>query len=279
MAGLEAFLDGTRTDDLAELSCSDPINSSEAQDSKNFFAYLGTIPEYAKTAYSRAAAYAANFLTGGKFKELEEENEKLKIKAEYDCVTGLCNRQKLESDLMKAVKEYERHGKECSLIMVDIDNFKDYNDTYGHQAGDEVLGFVGALINKQKRYEDVAGRYGGEEYLILLPNTNEAGAMTTAERLRKKIATESKKDLHEEITVSAGVASLDKMMSLASNEELASEDKAYKLLKTSDDRLYRAKERGRNQVCPYHLNQLNLVHSERLPEYSTNKTPSLAVMK
>ena len=130
------------------------------------------------------------------------------------------------------------------MLMVDIDFFKNYNDTYGHLEGDECLRKVAlTLKNQLKRPADLAARWGGEEFACILPETGHSEALTIAEYLRRSImelAIPHKDSLIEKIvTVSIGVATVSR----SENEEFES------LIKKSDDALYRAKEKGRNRVC------------------------------
>ncbi|RME35670.1 MAG: GGDEF domain-containing protein [Gammaproteobacteria bacterium] len=155
-----------------------------------------------------------------------------------DPVTGLNNRSALEQALEHQVELARRHGNPLSLLMVDIDFFKLVNDRHGHLAGDSLLRELGTRLVECVRRSDVIFRYGGEEFSILLNNTDLAGARRLAERVR--IAIEEKPFAHGHkqipITVSVGVATLNK------NEDGRS------LVARADRALYQAKEAGRNQV-------------------------------
>jgi diguanylate cyclase (GGDEF)-like protein len=134
-------------------------------------------------------------------KRLEEAQRKLKVQAErlaeansrleelaaMDGLTGLKNRRAFEDRLEEEVARARRHGHPLSLILIDIDHFKSYNDTFGHPKGDEVLRHVGRLLMRLMRDTDFAARYGGEEFAIILPNTDREGAHQVAERLRLTI--------------------------------------------------------------------------------------------
>ena len=133
----------------------------------------------------------------------------------------------------------QRFDLSLSLLMMDIDHYKDINDTYGHRVGDYVLSLLGELISQEIRKIDIACRYGGEEFVILLPETGLDKAKNAAERLREKIM--SQKVDYEgkpiQVTASFGIVTLSQNMKTV-------EDR----LGVADDAMYRAKEKGRNQV-------------------------------
>ncbi|HSA57437.1 MAG TPA: sensor domain-containing diguanylate cyclase [Gemmatimonadaceae bacterium] len=167
--------------------------------------------------------------------ELEEMNERLKSLASTDALTGLKNRRAFEERLDRELSRSRRHGHPLSLILLDIDHFKSYNDTYGHPKGDEILRIVGRLLTRTMRETDFASRYGGEEFAILLPDTDREGAQHLAERLRHTI--ESAKWPDRPITASVGVASYSGQASTAEA-----------LIDYADRALYRSKQLGRNRV-------------------------------
>lgn len=167
--------------------------------------------------------------------ELEEMNDRLKSLASTDALTGLKNRRAFEERLDKELSRSRRHGHALSLILLDIDHFKSYNDTYGHPKGDEILRLVGRLLTRTMRETDFATRYGGEEFAILLPDTDREGAHRLAERLRHSIETAKWPD--RVITASVGVASFGERASTAEA-----------LIDHADRALYRSKELGRNRV-------------------------------
>jgi len=152
-----------------------------------------------------------------------------------DALTGLNNRMKLDEVLENEVNRAQRYQSTFSIIMLDIDYFKKVNDTYGHLVGDEVLKKVADLLKRTFRKTDVPGRWGGEEFLILLPQQDRIRACMIAERLRAAIEASEFPDVGT-ITSSFGVT------------EHASEDTVENLIKRADDALYRAKELGRNRV-------------------------------
>jgi two-component system cell cycle response regulator len=159
-----------------------------------------------------------------------------------DALTGLYNRRYMESHLDTLVEQAATRGKPLTLLVLDIDYFKSINDTYGHDAGDDVLREFAIRIKKSIRGIDLACRFGGEEFVVVMPETDMAVATMVAERLRRRIATEpfpieQGKRLIE-VTISIGLAALG-----------ATETPAG-VLKRADQALYRAKRDGRNRVVP-----------------------------
>lgn len=170
-------------------------------------------------------------------RQLESANTQLQELALRDGLTGLLNRRHWEQCLEREFSRHLRYERPASLVMFDIDHFKTFNDTYGHQLGDEVIREVARLTRLFARETDFAGRYGGEEFVVLLPDTAIAGASQFAERLRSAIAglqiDHEGQVLH--VTVSLGVASLDESMP---NHTL--------LIEAADKALYQSKEKGRD---------------------------------
>jgi len=152
-----------------------------------------------------------------------------------DRLTGLYNRLKLDEMLSLHVSMAHRHKAPFSVIMLDIDKFKSVNDTYGHQVGDTFLQEIASVLKTNIRLEDVLGRWGGEEFLILLPNMTCEGALLLAEKLRLAIETYSFSTVGSR-TSSFGVASY--MQS----------DNTKTIVGRADEALYRAKANGRNRV-------------------------------
>ncbi|MCP3926544.1 MAG: GGDEF domain-containing protein [Desulfobacterales bacterium] len=175
--------------------------------------------------------------------KLKESNKKLKNIAITDALTGLTNRRHFDISLEKEWKACRRSQKNLSLIFIDIDFFKNYNDNYGHQKGDECLQKVAKqLCMNVKRPRDILARYGGEEFVVLIPETDTTGTMQLAEEIRGAI--EELKIPHEFsdgvnlITISLGVATL-----------LPSDEKTFlDLIQLADIALYEAKNQGRNIV-------------------------------
>lgn len=128
-----------------------------------------------------------------------------------------------------------RHKLPLSVVMIDIDFFKRINDTYGHETGDKVLKIFAKTLEKSIRHEDIVGRFGGEEFVIALPNTNIEQALNAAERIRQKIEKMKVKAINGNITASLGIT------------ELLLTDDEESILKRADDALYEAKRGGRNR--------------------------------
>ncbi len=160
-----------------------------------------------------------------------------------DGLTGLFNRRYMEIHLGTLVEQSAARGKPITVLVLDIDYFKAINDGYGHDAGDDVLREFSLRIRKAIRNIDLACRYGGEEFVIVMPETDMAVATMVAERLRRRIATEpfaiQQGGRHLEVTISIGIAALS-----------GASDNASTILKRADQALYRAKRDGRNRVVP-----------------------------
>jgi two-component system cell cycle response regulator len=158
-----------------------------------------------------------------------------------DPLTSLYNRRYMESHLSALVSQAASRGKPLTALVMDIDYFKSVNDTHGHDAGDDVLREFATRVRKSIRGIDLACRYGGEEFVILMPETDMAVATIVAERLRRRIASErfpiQQGAKAIEVTISIGIATLD-----------PGEDNAASILKRADQALYRAKRDGRNRV-------------------------------
>jgi diguanylate cyclase (GGDEF)-like protein len=174
-------------------------------------------------------------------RQLREANEKLLKLSVTDDRTNLLNDRYLRRRLAEEFKRAQRHGTPLSAMIIDLDHFKQVNDKYGHDCGDQVLKEFGALATENAREIDIVGRFGGEEFLMILPNTDGIRAAIVAERVRK--AAEEKIYKYREflvrVTISAGVASFPANASIHSEADL---------LKTADEALYRAKQASRNRV-------------------------------
>jgi diguanylate cyclase (GGDEF)-like protein len=152
-----------------------------------------------------------------------------------DALTGLLNRRYIEARLVEEIKRSNRHGFPMSFMMLDVDHFKSYNDNFGHPAGDEALKLVGKVIRDTLRGADVAARFGGEEFSILLPQTTGEEAIAIAERIRHNI--ENTDFPHRQVTASIGVASCSAELCISAD-----------LVDAADRALYEAKRRGRNRI-------------------------------
>jgi diguanylate cyclase (GGDEF)-like protein len=172
--------------------------------------------------------------------DLRKANETLAALARTDALTDLPNRRALEDELTRASARASRDGTWLSLIALDVDHFKRFNDTHGHAAGDAVLATVGKVLTAQCRKGDVPARYGGEEFSVVLPNTNPLGATVVAERIRR--AFEASETVFDgkvlKVTMSVGVASAQGR----ETEPIAA------LAARADEALYAAKHAGRNRV-------------------------------
>lgn len=172
-----------------------------------------------------------------KNRQLEEVLHKVESMAVTDVLTGLFNRRRFHDDITKEFERSKRYATPFSLILLDIDHFKNINDNYGHQAGDRTLKEVTEIILKNVREIDTAARYGGEEFMVILPNTEKKEAVEVAERMR--IGIENNKFSNIEgtiITVSIGVSGMP-------DKDIDNEDK---VISCADLALYRAKQKGRN---------------------------------
>jgi len=215
-----------------------PFNEAERQLLDEIFA----LARVADESDNRLRALEDRFLI------LQRENLDLVMKnrilseiSHKDALTGLYNRfyvlEKIDSEMNRAL----RHGYPISVLMLDLDHFKRINDSYGHPVGDEVLKIVGQVLRDSCRVYDVAGRYGGEEFCIVLPETQVGNTTQVAERIRNRLATTplSVGSTSIVVTASIGVAGMD------STEGVLS---ASTLVERADRALYSAKHLGRNRV-------------------------------
>ncbi len=170
--------------------------------------------------------------------ERKSFERKLEELATTDLLTGLYNRRKFEESLLKEIEEAKRYSKTFSIILLDIDHFKEINDTYGHQVGDYILQTIAKLIRRILRRTDSVARWGGEEFVIILPNGKIQGAFQLAERLRKTVE-ETKFPIDKRCTISLGVT------------EYQVGDTPHSILKRADLALYAAKQNGRNRTIKY----------------------------
>lgn len=168
-------------------------------------------------------------------KELEAANQTLRDQSRTDLLTQLPNRRAFQQKLDEEIYHNGRYDAPLALMMLDVDRFKNFNDTHGHPAGDETLKLVASILRGSARLNDFPARYGGEEFAILLPHTNDSGAYVLAERVRQ--AVESAPWPLETVTCSIGVACADGVSDGAA------------LIAAADRALYEAKRTGRNRVC------------------------------
>ncbi len=175
-------------------------------------------------------------------RQMERVNADLKESNSYDSLTGIHNRQVIETKLQTQMERAASMDVPLSLLLMDVDNFKSINDNYGHQTGDTVLRNIAELIDENCRDHDVCGRYGGEEFAVILPDTGLDGACVLAERFRRAVE-KARGVTDETITVSIGAATLQPGQNM--NDLVHCADKA----------LYHAKEHGRNKSA--HIEQIS----------------------
>lgn len=172
--------------------------------------------------------------------DLRKTTEQLEKMALSDSLTGLGNRATFDMSIKQAAARTQRSGAPFSLLMIDLDHFKWFNDTYGHQAGDNVLQKVAEAIRESARDADICCRYGGEEFAVILPDTKSKNALVLAERIHKQIARVSRKLQQHRlpITVSIGIS--------CASQQRATDP--VKIIAEADRALYLAKENGRNRT-------------------------------
>jgi diguanylate cyclase (GGDEF)-like protein len=160
--------------------------------------------------------------------------------ARTDALTGLDNRRAMQERGRIELKRAKRSGQPVSVILCDLDHFKNINDKYGHETGDAALTSLAAVLRRALRESDALGRWGGEEFVAILPGTNARGAAEVAERMRAAIANATFAKISERATISLGAASSEQFDDPGMEWDL--------LIKEADQRLYRAKHLGRNRV-------------------------------
>lgn len=178
--------------------------------------------------------------------ELREKNRQMEIVlsqvetlAITDPLTELFNRRHFEATIEKEFNRTVRYKSPTSCLMIDIDHFKSINDEYGHRTGDMVIREIAKIIKDCLRKVDTIARWGGEEFVVLLPGTGKEKAFTAAERIMKTVSGHSFSGISKQITVSIGIASVPE----------SSIDNAEKLIDASDNALYEAKSKGRNRIA------------------------------
>ncbi|MDC7221328.1 MAG: GGDEF domain-containing protein [Spirochaetales bacterium] len=165
------------------------------------------------------------------------KRESLSLRANKDGLTGLYNRRYMDEKLEEEIERAVRYNRPLSLIMIDIDRFKKFNDAYGHQKGDEVLSTVARILKVTSRNMDILCRYGGEEMAFILPETTPDHALTMADMCRQRICDNVVKEAGVKVTISLGVAGVSERCATAED-----------LIAAADRALYRAKNNGRNRV-------------------------------
>ena len=189
------------------------------------------------SVFSSAGSVALILVLAHRIELLDAERTAATVMSRHDGLTGLANRRAFDAFLIEAFNRGRRYQRPLSLLTIDVDEFKSYNDTFGHPAGDGVLTAVAAVFSSVARETDLVARIGGEEFAIVLPETLETGARALAERIREQVAQTC---LHRCVTVSIGVATLSSATATAAA-----------LLEQSDKALYSAKRAGRNRVVAW----------------------------
>jgi diguanylate cyclase (GGDEF)-like protein len=179
-----------------------------------------------------------------KIKEMDDITKTLMQISNYDSLTSIYNRRYIEQQIDAEFKKAARYGGPFSLIMFDLDHFKKVNDERGHLAGDEVLKQVAAAVKKQLRSADVLGRYGGEEFIILLPHSNEFAACQLSQRLRQTIENLGIEYQGQKICVTASLGLVEYRPDMQDHMQMIHE---------TDQAMYRAKNAGRNTCYKYML--------------------------
>jgi diguanylate cyclase (GGDEF)-like protein len=179
------------------------------------------------------------------FRDIEKfvrrSRKRLATLAHADKLTGLFNRQYFDKFAKQEVEKAQSSGRKLSVLFIDLDHFKEVNDTHGHRTGDEVLRAVAWLVQESCRKTDLVARYGGEEIVVVLPNSLAADACKVAEEIREIVEKQIKEILDIPVTVSIGVATFP------------DDGKTLKaILHSADQALYEAKGSGRNRICKYH---------------------------
>ncbi|MCP3888374.1 MAG: diguanylate cyclase [Desulfobulbaceae bacterium] len=174
--------------------------------------------------------------------KINETNKRLAQLAALDGLTGISNRRTFQEQLDLQIRLSSRNDHTISLLLIDVDHFKSYNDTFGHTAGDEILKQLANTLDESTRSTDTVARYGGEEFTVILPNTEKKKALYMGKIFQKAIA--DKAWAHRDITVSIGIASEKFIISAASQ----SEDMMLLFVNKADKALYRSKETGRNCI-------------------------------
>jgi diguanylate cyclase (GGDEF)-like protein len=171
---------------------------------------------------------------------LRDQNVLLRELAVVDELTGLYNRRFFERRLAYEFERFKRYSHPLSILIIDVDYFKKVNDTYGHNAGDEVLRHLAQHAQTTLRKIDIVARYGGEEFVAILPDTDQSGALTAAERLRVAISSTSVRFGEDEIciTISGGIVTISREFS----------GDVESLIRFADQALYQAKAQGRNRI-------------------------------
>lgn len=185
--------------------------------------------------------------------------------AKHDALTGLFNRREGHARLESEYERYRRNQRAFSLLLLDIDLFKKINDTYGHLAGDKLIKLVAGTLERECRKVDIVARWGGEEFLVVLPETGAREAVLTADRVREAVASQSinVEGQTVRVTISVGLAPMEGSASIE------------RILQRADEALYKAKTLGRNRVCEYSGRQSKTEAAQK-PNLQTGTASSTA---
>lgn len=241
MAGAQQFLATAIDDNRMQMQALDGVASEASSNSDPRRLVESLVQELAR-ANHRATALEANFAeASSELDKIRDSLEQAEERSKTDMLTGLANRRALDEFFRVAQIRAMESGEPLSAFLIDIDHFKKFNDSYGHQVGDQVLKLTAAVLREQVRDNDLAARYGGEELMAVLPGTGLEACRQIAERVRGVIAERRirRRTTGEEIssiTISIGVAEFR----LGESEE--------KLIERCDRALYLAKREGRNRV-------------------------------
>jgi diguanylate cyclase (GGDEF)-like protein len=251
---LEVYLDAAQITPVAVIQAGHAVGEISVIEGRPAIAYVVTAEPARLLAIDEESfwnlvntshAFAINLITllaqrmranNRQLSESVQRSKTLEREANTDALTGLLNRRWLENSLPRFVARHTHAQKPLSLLLLDIDHFKRFNDDFGHAVGDQVLALVAQTVEKSLRPTDLAARYGGEELVVILPETPLEGARIAAERVRASIGNSKLAGVPRQITISIGAATL------------ADGEGAEEVLKRADERLYLAKERGRNRV-------------------------------
>lgn len=217
---------------------------------QHFFPSLGTLKgdHFADSVLSIVISvllFLGLFALRKSVSRLEDYTDVIENRSRTDYLTGAWNRLEIERRIEIEISRSRRYGSPVALVLFDIDHFKQINDNYGHEVGDEVLQSLVNFCQKNIREIDVLGRFGGEEFLILMPNTDEGAAFSAAERLRVGVETllcASHNGTEIRITVSLGVS----VIHLDDDKDAYQQMKV--LISQADQAMYLAKQSGRNQT-------------------------------
>jgi diguanylate cyclase (GGDEF)-like protein len=204
----------------------------------------------------KALPNGGRLLTYGNVSELTHQADALEQLASVDGMTGLNNRRNFMVLAESEWSRFKRYGRPLALLMIDIDLFKSVNDTYGHDAGDEVIKSVAEILQSHKRASDIVGRLGGEEFALILPEATLDRAASAGERFRQLVA---------DRVVTAGERSISVTISIGASVCHADTSGIDELLKQADVALYQAKRSGRNRVCrfdPYKPTELAIASTQ-----------------